>query len=251
MITTRSQGMAGVEAAWDRLRKVGSQRSRDFPKQVYESHRELVAMDLGATWSDRPCFIVGGGPSLRGFEFSKLNSKHTIAVNRAQEYIYPTILFFMDNETFYQEVMGGHFGRMARERFINAPLKISLNITGAMYDHKVYSVPMSEKAAMTTDIRDGLFEGDNSGFAALNLAVCLRANPIYLLGFDMSSNGTGLQSWFHQGYRLTGKDSAYKRWLVHFEEACPVIKGLGIGIINLNPASALRCFTFGNYKDIT
>ena len=34
------------------------------------------------------CFIVGGGPSLTGFDFSQLNGYDVIAVNKAVEYVH-------------------------------------------------------------------------------------------------------------------------------------------------------------------
>ncbi len=39
------------------------------------------------------CFVVGGGPSLSGFDFSQLNGFDTIAINKAVEYLQnPTYL---------------------------------------------------------------------------------------------------------------------------------------------------------------
>ncbi|GAG00227.1 unnamed protein product, partial [marine sediment metagenome] len=29
-------------------------------------------------WNGKPCFIVGGGPSLKGFDWTKLNGHRTI-----------------------------------------------------------------------------------------------------------------------------------------------------------------------------
>ena len=34
------------------------------------------------TWKGRRCFIIGGGPSLRGFDFSSLKGELVIGVNR-------------------------------------------------------------------------------------------------------------------------------------------------------------------------
>jgi len=38
-------------------------------------------------WKGRRCFIVGGGTSLKGFDFSQLRGELVIAVNRAMEYV--------------------------------------------------------------------------------------------------------------------------------------------------------------------
>ena len=236
--------------SWEKLKAMGSVKCRDFPHYTYPSHRALCDLFHNDNWAGDRCFIVGGGPSLIGFDFSQLDCERTIAVNRAFEYFDPSIAFFMDNDTFYKKVMDGKFGGHTKERFIAHKMKVTLNIACSQYEHGVYSVPISERPQMTTDLKDGLFEGGNSGFAALNLAVCLGASPIYLLGFDMKTNGSGKQSWFHAGYENPGKDSVYRGWIECFNDAAPTIKELGIDVINLNPDSGVRCFEFNKFERI-
>ena len=39
-------------------------------------------------WADEPCFLIGGGPSLQGFDFAQLEGKgRIIAVNRSFHYV--------------------------------------------------------------------------------------------------------------------------------------------------------------------
>ena len=234
---------------WKALKEMGDVKCRDFPHYIYPSHKTLCDIFHDNNWAGKRCFVIGGGPSLKGFDFSRLDGELTIAVNRAFEYLEPSVVFFMD-PIFYQKVMNGTFGERTKERFISHKMKVTLNISGVQYGDGVYSIPISERPEMTTDLKDGLFEGGNSGFAALNLAVCLGANPIYLLGFDMNSNGTGKQSWFHPGYENPGKDSVYGGWIEHLNDAAPIIKELGIKVINLNPESGVRCFEFGEFEGI-
>ena len=235
---------------WNALAEMGDIKCRDFPGYIYPSHKTLCDLTHNNSWAGKRCFIIGGGPSLKGFDFSQLKGEKTIAVNRAFEYLDPSIAFFMDNDTFYSKVMDGVFGERTKERFVSHKMKVTLNISGVQYGNGVYSIPISERPEMTTDLKDGLFEGGNSGFAALNLAVCLGANPIYLLGFDMKVNGSGKQSWFHGGYENPGKDGVYRAWIEYLNDAAPAIKELGIDVINLNPDSGVRCFEFGGFDKI-
>ena len=47
------------------------------------------------------CFVVGGGPSLSGFDFSQLNGYDTIAVNKAVEYIQNPTYFITTDYSYF------------------------------------------------------------------------------------------------------------------------------------------------------
>gem|GEM_PF-2503241 len=247
----REQPKNKVINAWADLKKMTGTKSRDFPTQNYYTHEKLVEKYPNRTWSGSRCFIIGGGPSLKGFDFSKLNNELTIAVNRAYEYFDSNIIFFIDHTDFYQQVIKGEFGKEAKDKFITSrALKIALNIGGMNFDHGTYSVPLSKEPQMTFDLKDGLFDGDNSGFAALNLAVCLGATTIYLLGYDMKGDGKGNQAWFHSGYKKIGKERSYVAWIKHFEDAEIELRRRSIRVVNLNAESNLKCFEIGKFEDI-
>jgi len=71
---------------------------------------EAQALNLGiqdGEWAGEPCFIIGGGPSLKGFDFESLRGKgRVIAINRAYEHVpFADVHFFMDNR-YYKRVQG-------------------------------------------------------------------------------------------------------------------------------------------------
>ena len=47
------------------------------------------------------CFVVGGGPSLNGFDFSLLNGFDTIAINKAVEYIQNPTYFITTDYSYF------------------------------------------------------------------------------------------------------------------------------------------------------
>ena len=50
------------------------------------------------SWSGRRCFIVGGGPSLKGFDFERLRGERVIAINKAfYDVPFADIVFAMDS----------------------------------------------------------------------------------------------------------------------------------------------------------
>lgn len=186
-------------------------------------------------------FIVGGGPSLQGFDFSRLRGARIIAVNRAFEYLpFADILFSMDNR-YYGEI------RMTKEFRGFRGRKVWINTMNFHYEGvetlKIYDVP-----GMSPSVASGISTGGNSGYAALNLALLLGADPVYLLGFDFkAANG---RSHFHPGYRFVSHPEKLDAWRARLEAVAPSILATGRRVINLSTNSALTGFPFARFEDV-
>ena len=186
-------------------------------------------------WKGRPCFIVGGGPSLVGFNFRRLKGHRMIAINRAFEFVPDAdILFSIDSYYFRESVK-----RTETDPRRFAGFKVWLDMHGYPFCD-IYLVQSNGENGLSTSIASGLYHGSNSGYAAINLAVCLRADPIYLLGFDM--NFSGPRSHFHSGYALRTKLEKVKRYIGNFNGLAVQLQERGIKVVNLSPKSALGCF---------
>ena len=62
------------------------------------------------SWAGRRCFIIGGGPSLKGFDFERLRGERVIAINKAfYDVPFADIVFGMDRP-FLDDIMCGKFG---------------------------------------------------------------------------------------------------------------------------------------------
>ncbi len=202
-------------------------------------------------WKGQRCFIIGGGPSLKGFDFSKLKGELVIGINRAYEKADCTIIFSLDSR-YYMWIVRGKLGAEAKKKFEDFKgYKVWLNSASFIpcpEDIHLFNC-IGGGRAFSWSLKNGLAGGCNSGYGAVNLAVCLGANPIYLLGFDMKGDGKK-QAWWHDGYPAKQPDSVYKKFIERFNNIAPELKTKGLQIINLNPDSALRCFEFGKFEDI-
>lgn len=91
-------------------------------------------------------------------------------------------------------------------------------------------------------LAEGIGCGGNSGFAALNLADVLGADPIYLLGFDMKGEN-GKVTHFHDGYaEKAPSDSLCDRWLDSFRWASERVRAKVV-VLEVEPGdSRLDCF---------
>ena len=203
-------------------------------------------------WIGHRCFIVGGGPSLKDFNFRLLRDELTIGINRAFEFFDPSIIFGMDAR-FWNWVEHDEFGPEVRKRLqdYRRGLKVWVAVGSGLYPEDVIVLDDAGIHAFTNDLTKGLGNGNNSGYAALNLAFILGANPIYLLGYDMRGDGQGGQQWFHDGYPKIQPDRVYSSFMSNISRfAAPALQRGGRSVINLNPNSALDCFPKQSVSDV-
>jgi hypothetical protein len=85
--------------------------------------------------------------------------------------------------------------------------------------------------------------GQNSGYAALCLAVKLGAARALLFGYDMQTVG-GHARRFDYPKDLNARHN-FARWILNFERLAPELKRRGVEVLNCTPGSALRCFPPG------
>ena len=197
------------------------------------------------SWKGKPCYIIGGGPSLKGFDWNRLKGKRTIGINLAFQAIEPSIIFSMDTR-FLRWIESGTYGEETRMKFYKVSSYRVWNCTYvASLPKDIFIIPVFKNynaglQAFTFSLKDGIGHGNNSGYGALNLAVCLGANPIFLLGIDCKHQN-GKTHW-HKGHPAPQKEATVLKFITFFERAAPVIKHKGFRVINLNPDSGLNCF---------
>ena len=200
-------------------------------------------------WAGHRCFIIGGGPSVKNVDVSKLQGEFTIGINRAYELLSPTILFGVDGQLFGWAELG-QLGEESKRKFQEyAGFKVWIAL------HTLYP---DDTYLIEPDTRDGYRIGstrclafkNNSGYGASNLAAALGANPIYLLGFDMHGNRQGKQAWWHDGYPVDYGENVYTRYIEELNNFAPTLQQAGVRVVNLNPKSSLRCFEFSTLAKV-
>lgn len=203
-------------------------------------------------WAGRRCFVIGGGPSLSGFDWSQLDGELTIGTNRVFEFYMPSIISTVDRR-YLVWIMEGKYGEEAKRKILGTSTPIVL--TKPKNSQEPPFDDIMELDALGFDglpgaLKDGLYTGRNSGYAAINLAVALGCKEIYLLGFDMHGED-GKQAHFHDGHPITKADDVYAdKFLPHFDKLAPLLKERGIRVVNCAPDSALVCFEHMDFADI-
>ena len=177
---------------------------------------------------------MGGGLSIKGFDFGLLLNENTIGCNTPLDKFNPTILLSIDDRFWEEAILDpavqAHpakvFPQRGRQRVLAADILI---------------LPLLGRPSWSMALAEGLGDGDNSGYSALNLAFILGANPIYLLGFDMKGEDGKTVNWYRSIFE-PGDDACYKKWKFHFQWLVASGKIGHRKIINLNPGSKLDCF---------
>jgi len=200
-------------------------------------------------WKGRRCFIVGGGPSIKNLDLSLLKSELTIGINRAYELLDPSILFGVDGQM-WGWVEQGKFGEESKRKFREYKGYKVWMALHKMFPSDFYLIEVDDNAGYRIGTTNRLAFKNNGGYGAINLAAALGANPIYLLGYDMRGTKQGKQKWWHDGYPVDYGEDVYKGYIKEINNFAPILRKAGFEVVNLNPKSALKCFTFGKYSEV-
>lgn len=219
-------------------------------KQSRCQAKDITFILSSNSWSGKRCFIIGGGPSLNGFDFQRLNGELTIGVNKAFLAYSPTINYAMDMRFYDVLTNPGKSDSKAVELhnkwLAYKGIKIFLKRSErSKFGPEVYVVNSLPNKAISFDLNKGIWGGNNSGFGALALAICLGSKKIGLLGFDMKVDEKRNKTHWYGGYpgqsikEMPKKLESFKKC---FEEFASVIKQQNIEVVNLDMDSKLNCF---------
>jgi len=184
---------------------------------------------------DKACFIVGTGPSLEGFDFSLLKGKTTIAINHAVRFFEPSYVFWADH----------HLpDELTSAILASSATRFSIDKKNEIPDTTV----LTSNGGPSNSFNDGLFYVQNSGLAAVNLAILLGYDPIYLLGLDMGSNN--VKTHFYPNDRWVPNcvyEYQAKFYGYFYEERY----GMDMPkIYNCSPVSKIKAFEFMDYGEV-
>lgn len=194
---------------------------------------------LVSRFEGQSVYIVGGGPSLAGFDFSVLDSELTIAVNHSYEYCSPDLIVYIDN----------HFLKMLSKkgtRFDQLPAPVLKDKRGpAPGDCYEAHAVLHPKDVSDTSIYGKI----SSGAFAISAALLGGAKRVYLLGFDCHADG-GVHfydgDWASRGL----EHPAFARRYENMMRAFDLFEGYGAErVTNLSPTSKISVFEKQDWRD--
>lgn len=196
-----------------------------------KDHTFLKSGKIQPEFLGETVFIVGGGPSLKNFDFSQLKGKRVIAINRAFEFVPFADYLYWSDISFYEKYKEGIHDFKGKK------------VTNKSYPIRNDIINLENSGKLGLDLNpNSIKHGGNSGYAAINLAYHLGAKTIVLLGYDMQKIEN--ESHFHGGYGRKVDNSLYDNlFLPHFQSLVEPLRDKKVVVYNANINSKLECFT--------
>jgi len=187
-------------------------------------------------WEGQAAFVIGGGPSVKGFDFDRLRGRNVIAVNNAGLDLAPWahVLLWADRRwlDWNHDRLGLHTGKY----------KISRKRPHIETGHDIKFMRfMPRRLSHWPDSLGGWCGGSS----AINLAYLMGAKVVVLMGFDMRP---GNYHDDHQQPPIAGQHR--DRFIPTLEAMEPELTKAGVLVLNTNPRSALRCFPFADIEEL-
>lgn len=193
-------------------------------------------------WDDRPVILVGGGPSLIGFNFKRLKGLgHIVAVKGCMFDIPWADCGFILDLPRIREWQG-------RMRDLEMPIYL------AVPDELPYQTPdvptgiwlrrNTNNSTLSSD-PFRIATGGTSGYGALNLAYLKRARKIVLLGFDYKishKDSVGHHNEQHYINKRRQNKRYWANWARNFDYAAKQCHKSGIYVLNASPVSSIDAF---------
>lgn len=158
----------------------------------------------GAIYSEADVvFLAAGGPSLRDFDWKRLETKEVIAINKSL-YTCPKarVLWFSDDYFYdeHKEIIDSHGAQYKCSAYADVYLR--------PYPPHIYTYKFDRMRGL----QDGfttINHGNNGGYAAICLAAKLGAKKLVLLGYDFKYGPNGESHW-HEGHFFGGKKQFHR-----------------------------------------
>jgi len=176
-------------------------------------------------------FVIAAGPSVAEVDLEDIRGFPTIVVNRSFEAApWADVLYFSDRR----------FYRWHKEAILAfAGIKFTATHEKHLKHPAITNLRKYKMKGLATDAHY-VGTGNNSGYAAINVAYHAGAGRIVLIGFDMKSQN-GRQHW-HENHPVVYKDLIYAKMIPHFQSLVEPLTAVGVECINTSMDSAITCF---------
>jgi len=183
-------------------------------------------------WDGEETFIIGGGDSLKNFNWNLLKPLLTIGCNDAYKLGSDIckICFFGDSNWFEKH-----------EQRLKAYNGVVFTNSGKIMKQNIPWVWSTMRKGIGLH-QNAVGWNKNTGAAAVNLAMLLGAKTIFLLGFDMQLSKDGKSNW-HENEVSKPNPKIYDKFITGFDH---VNNGLskfpGVEVVNITDNSRLEFF---------
>lgn len=197
-------------------------------------------------WKGGDAYIIGGGSSLRSFNFDSLVGRNTLGANEA---------FRLGPKICSRAIFADWQWWKSRKFDLEEYAASGGIVYSVCPDTERFHLPWLRQlrrgiTPLLSLRRDTLGWNHNTGAAAINLAFLLGASRIFLLGFDMTANGEGNTHW-HNWRGGPTPPSSYTRFVTSMESLAEGLKEKRVQVLNVTDGtSKLPYFPLIGFKDM-
>lgn len=185
---------------------------------------------------ERSVFLIGGGTSLRDFDFSLLDKEFTIAINHTIEH-YPKAKCLLFGDKIFLHKTKFDFKSYDGMIFCNETCATSKPIQDLLPRDNIYLFEtLRDDPVMNA--KKGLYHPTSSGILAISLALQMKAKKIYLLGYDYYKLNGSMHFYPDMDHHMKYPEEKLIRKLIKFDK----FEKYKNKIINLNPKSNIDMF---------
>jgi hypothetical protein len=191
-------------------------------------------------------FIIAGGPSAKGLDFSKIKGRgYIMGVNDSAIHTPCDGVFTMDG--LWLKNRWWSIRQMKIDAFARiTAFRKHVGLENAwdrlcLYNWEIDKPGMSDS--------DTCLWGNNSGDVTLNYAYLCKPKRVFLFGFDLTVNSQ--EHWYPQ-YPWRGKvynDNHFRKWLYAHNARAEQFKNAGIEVYNVSKISKIGAYNKINYKE--
>lgn len=179
-------------------------------------------------WPDSTVFIVGGGPSLIGFQFERLRGQRVIAINNAIYSVpFADYLFFGDRRWWAHH-----------RNWITKPKSEIVTNSPSVGDSDMRNMRRINPPPGLVDDRESLPMTWTSAQAAMQLGVHLGAKHLVLLGIDARPSSDG-KHHHHEEHIWPPVKGVYEKQIENLALMVRPLEMRGIAVTNCSPVSAI------------
>lgn len=178
-------------------------------------------------------YLVGAGPSLRGFDFGRLRNRTVFAINDAYKHI-PFATAIVSADLRWCNRRAEDLNTIAARKILVVPSGHPLpGIHGATFLRAEYESGFSENPEYI-NVRG------SSGYAALNIAFLLGYQQIFLLGYDYTQPK---ERWYQRyEWKSASTEQVYSGWAEEFGSTLPQLLRYNVTVTNVGLNSAITAF---------
>jgi hypothetical protein len=196
-------------------------------------------------WDKKPVVLVGGGPSLRDFDFKRLLDLNAwlVGVNESIFSLPRCDVGVTVDKVFVEK----RFDRL-RAKIATGMEMIIATPTPALIRNMNATVLTRQLTHSLSDESHILISCGTSGYGAMNVAYLKRARRILLLGYDYSANGLHYHEeyeWFTPPKRA----DCWSFWAAFYKSMLPQLEAAGVEVFNASPKSTIKTFQKGTIDE--